>query len=101
MDSEEEQWRENFARSPMGRGYTLADAYDIKQTQGRDISRITLQNDSKEMGGGVDHRSELCRWCRWLSTRTSHAQPFMTANLELAINRTTPTTKPFAAITPR
>ena len=49
MDSEKSNGVKIFARSPMGRGYTLADAYDIKQTQGRDISRITLQNDSKEM----------------------------------------------------
>ena len=49
MDSEKNNGVKIFARSPMGRGYTLADAYDIKQTQGRDISRITLQNDSKEM----------------------------------------------------
>ena len=46
MDSEKNNGVKIFARSPMGRGYTLADAYDIKQTQGRDISRITLQNDS-------------------------------------------------------
>lgn len=48
MDSEKNNGVKIFARSPMGRGYTLADAYDIKQTQGRDISRITLQNDSTQ-----------------------------------------------------
>lgn len=38
-----------FAKGPMGRGYTLADAYDISQTQGRDLKHTTLKNDSKEM----------------------------------------------------
>lgn len=38
-----------FARSPMGKGYTLADAYDISQTQGRDLKRTHLRDDSKEM----------------------------------------------------
>ena len=49
MDSEKNNGVKIFARSPVGRGYTLTDAYDIRQTQGRDLSRITLQNDSKEM----------------------------------------------------
>ncbi len=38
-----------FAKGPMGRGYTLADAYDISQTQGRDLKHTVLKNDSKEM----------------------------------------------------
>ena len=49
MDSEKNNGVKIFARSPMGRGYTLADAYDIRQTQGRELSRISLKNDSKEM----------------------------------------------------
>lgn len=38
-----------FAKGPMGRGYTLTDAYDISQTQGRDLKHTVLKNDSKEM----------------------------------------------------
>ena len=49
MDGEKNNGVKIFARSPMGRGYTLADAYDIRQTQGRELSRISLKNDSKEM----------------------------------------------------
>lgn len=101
MDSRKEQWRENFARSPMGRGYTLADAYDIKQTQGRDISRITLQNDSKEMEAAL---TTVLNYAvvRWLSTRNSPRQPFMTPPIwNWPSTRTTPTTKPLRRSPPR
>lgn len=38
-----------FARGPMGRGYVLADAYDVSQTQGRDLKRPVLKEGSKGM----------------------------------------------------
>ena len=38
-----------FAKGPMGRGYTLADAYDVSQTQGRDLKRPVLKDGSKGM----------------------------------------------------
>ena len=33
-----------FARSPLGKGYTLTNAYDITQTTGRDVKRTELKN---------------------------------------------------------
>lgn len=48
MDSEKNNGVKIFARSPMGRGYMLADAYDIKQTQGRDISRIPCRMTARK-----------------------------------------------------
>lgn len=38
-----------YARSPQGRGYVLADAYDISQTEGRDLRQTRLEPGSKEM----------------------------------------------------
>ena len=38
-----------FARSPLGKGYTLTDAYDITQTTGRDIKRIEIKNNTPGM----------------------------------------------------
>lgn len=42
MESEKGKGVKIFARSPMGRGYTLADAYDVTQTQGRDVKKNRL-----------------------------------------------------------
>lgn len=49
IEAEKNKGTKIFARSPMGRGYTLSDAYDITQTQGREIKRTVLKNDTKEM----------------------------------------------------
>lgn len=38
-----------FARSANGKGYVLADAYDISQTVGRDLRTPQLKADTKEM----------------------------------------------------
>ena len=34
---------------PWAGGYRLTDAYDIRQTQGRDLKKVQLKDDSKEM----------------------------------------------------
>ena len=49
LDTEQNKGVPIFAKSPMGRGYTLTDAYDVKQTQGREVKQFQLENDSKEM----------------------------------------------------
>lgn len=38
-----------FARSTFGKGYTLADAYDVRQTQGRPLKEVHLENDTRDM----------------------------------------------------
>lgn len=38
-----------FSRSPLGKGYTLANAYDITQTTGRDMKRTELKNGTPSM----------------------------------------------------
>ena len=88
-----------FARSPMGRGYTLADAYDIKQTQGRDISRITLQNDSKEMEAALTTVLNYAVVPVVIDKELPAPAFYDSANLELAINPDYPDNEAFAAIT--
>ena len=46
MEAEKGKGTKIFARSPMGRGYTLADAYVISQTQGREIKQTVLREDT-------------------------------------------------------
>ena len=86
MDSEKSNGVKIFARSPMGRGYTLADAYDIKQTQGRDISRITLQNDSKEMEAALTTVLNYAVVPVVIDKELPAPAFYDAANLELAIN---------------
>lgn len=49
IDTEQNKGAKIFARSPLGKGYTLSDAYDISQTQGRELKQASLQDNSKEM----------------------------------------------------
>ena len=49
IDTEARKGVKIFTRSQTGKGYTLTDAYDITQTQGRDIKGICLTDESKEM----------------------------------------------------
>ena len=99
MDSEKSNGVKIFARSPMGRGYTLADAYDIKQTQGRDISRITLQNDSKEMEAALTTVLNYAVVPVVIDKELPAPAFYDSANLELAINPDYPDNEAFAAIT--
>lgn len=49
LDTEQNKGVPIFTKSPLGRGYTLTDAYDVKQTRGREIRQPQLKDDSKEM----------------------------------------------------
>lgn len=50
MESQKDNGAKLFARATFGRGYSLTDAYDITQTQGRTIAAAKpLENDSAEM----------------------------------------------------
>ena len=49
IDQERSKGVKIFARNTLGRGYRLTDAYDIRQTQGRDLKKVQLKDDSKEM----------------------------------------------------
>ena len=99
MDSEKNSGVKIFARSPVGRGYTLTDAYDIKQTQGRDISRIVLQNDSKEMETALTTVLNYAVVPVVIDKELPTPAFYDAANLELAINPDYPDNEAFAAIT--
>lgn len=49
LDTEQNKGVSIFAKSPLSRGYTLTDAFDVKQTRGREIRQPQLKDDSKEM----------------------------------------------------
>lgn len=43
-----------FARDQRTRQYTLADAFDVSQTQGQDVKQTVLRDDSKEMATALE-----------------------------------------------
>ena len=49
MESEKGHGFQIFARSSFGKGYTITEAYDIRQTQGREPRTTQLSNDTKDM----------------------------------------------------
>ena len=53
VDMEQSRGMKIFTRSPLGRGYNLSDAYDITQTQGREVKRHQLRDGSKEMNAAL------------------------------------------------
>ena len=50
LDSEQKEGVQIFAKNPNGKGYILTSAYDISQTNGREIKQPPqLENESKQM----------------------------------------------------
>ena len=50
LDTEKKNGVKIFARANFpAKGYTISDAYDVSQTQGRAVREVHLHNDSKEM----------------------------------------------------
>lgn len=50
MEGEQDKGTKIFARAAYpNRGYTMADAYDVKQTQGRAIKEVYLRDESPQM----------------------------------------------------
>lgn len=52
-DGEQEKGVQIFARSPLGKGYSLAYAYDITQTAGRELRQPHLEDDSPQMASAL------------------------------------------------
>lgn len=98
VDSEKNNGVKIFARSPMGRGYTLADAYDIKQTQGREVKFTTLQNDTKEMEMALTTLLNYAVVPVVIDKELPVPAYYDQGNLELAINPDYPDNEAFAAI---
>ena len=53
LEEQQSQGVKIFARDPRTKAYALADAYDISQTQGREIKRRTLRENTEEMSSAL------------------------------------------------
>lgn len=49
LETEQDKGSKIFVRSSTGRGYTLADAFDVSQTQGRELWKPRLEDNTPEM----------------------------------------------------
>lgn len=49
LETEQEKGSKIFVKSSADRSYTLADAFDVTQTQGRDLCKPRLEDDTQEM----------------------------------------------------
>ena len=87
-----------FAKSSMGRGYTLADAYDVTQTQGRDLKRPMLQNDTKDMETAISTVMNYALVPVVIDEELPVAAYYDQANMEIAINPAYPDNEALAAI---
>lgn len=99
MESEKAKGVKIFARSPMGRGYSLADAYDVTQTQGRDVKKTVLQDNTKEMEKALTTVLNYAVVPVVIDRELTVPAFYDHRTLELAINPDFPDSEAFAAIT--
>ena len=87
-----------FAKGPMGRGYVLADAYDVTQTQGRDLKRPVLKEGSKGMETALTTVLNYAVAPVVIDKELPVPAYYDPGNMELAINPDFPDHEAFAAI---
>ena len=87
-----------FARSTFGKGYTLADAYDVRQTQGRTMKEVKLENDTREMESAMATLLNYAA-CQVVIDKELHTPAvYDPQRMEVAINPDYPDGEMFAAI---
>ena len=87
-----------FAKGPMGRGYTLTDAYDVTQTQGRDLKHPVLKEGSKGMETALTTVLNYAVAPVVIDKELPVPAYYDPGNMELAINPDFPDHEAFAAI---
>lgn len=87
-----------FARSTFGKGYTLADAYDVRQTQGRPLKEVHLQNDTRDMESAMTTLLNYAVCQVVIDKDLDTPAVYDPQRMELAINPDYPDHEMFAAI---
>lgn len=87
-----------FARSTFGKGYTLADAYDVRQTQGRPLKEVHLQNDTRDMESAMTTLLNYAVCQVVIDKELETPAVYDPQRMELAINPDYPDHEMFAAI---
>ena len=87
-----------FARSPTGKGYILADAYDVTQTAGRPIKQIALEDGSKAMEEATKRLLNFSAAPLAINKEMEMPAYYDEERMELNINPNYPDHEAFAAI---
>lgn len=98
LSTEQSQGMKIFTRSPLGRGYDLSDAYDITQTQGREVKRHQLRDGSKEMDAALKTVLQYAVVPVVSNKELPAAAYYDPVKMELAVNPTVPDSEAFPAI---
>lgn len=98
LQSERSKGFQIFARSSFGKGYQLTDAYDIPQTQGRELTNTGIQNGSKEMEQAMGTVLNYSAVPVVIDENMDIPAYYDQENLELAVNPRYPDNEAFSAI---
>lgn len=98
LESEKPKGFQIFARSSFGRGYQLTDAYDISQTQGREMPQVAVRPGSPEMEKAMETVLNYAAAPVVLDEDLDVPAFYDQDRLELAINPSYPDEEAFAAI---
>lgn len=100
MDESRQDSAKIFCRSPrtQARGYIISDAYDITQTQGRELSRTTLYEGTREMETALRKLLDFTQVPVVQDENLPMAAFYDQNKMELAINPNTSDHEAFAAI---
>lgn len=98
LDEERQNGAKIFSRGAQGRGYILANAYDITQTQGRELARPTLQEGSREMDAALRRILDFTQVPVVQDAELPMPAYYDQNDMTLAINPNTPDHEAFAAI---
>lgn len=99
LETEREKGTKIFARRSLPRrGYTLADAYDVTQTSGRDLKKTVLSENSKEMDSALTTVLNYAVCPVVIDKALASPALYDADNMELAINPEYSDSEAFAAI---
>lgn len=87
-----------FARATGSRTYVLADAYDVSQTQGKDLKRLSLRDNTPEMASALETLLKYSKAKLTIDRELTVPAFFDEERKELAINPDFPDGEAFAAI---
>ena len=97
-DSETHKGVQIFARSTFGRGYVLAEAYDVTQTNGREIAPTKLENGAPEMETALKTLLDYSAVPVTIEENMDCAAFYDQERMELAVNPDYPDSEAFSAI---
>lgn len=98
LDEERQNGAKMFSRTVQRRGYVLTDAYDITQTQGRELTRPVLYEDSREMETALRKVLDFTQVPVKLDDKLPMPAYYDQNQMVLAVNPNTPDHEAFAAI---